>query len=130
MNLLFSVTKDDFEMQTFRSGGKGGQNQNKVNSGVRLIHRGSGARGEARDSRYQAENKRAAFDRLLKTPEWIAWHKLETARRLGSIQKVEAAVEEAMRPENIRIEGKTKEGWKELSESMERNRAPSEGPDN
>jgi protein subunit release factor B len=114
--LLFSVTKDDFEMQTFRSGGKGGQNQNKVNSGVRLIHRASGARGEARDSRHQAENKRSAFERLLKTPEWIAWHKLETARRLGSMKKVDGAVEEAMRPENLRVEIRTEKGWKELHE--------------
>lgn len=37
--LLFSVTIKDCEVQTFRSGGKGGQNVNKVESGVRIIHR-------------------------------------------------------------------------------------------
>lgn len=31
--LLFSVTRDDCDWQTFRAGGKGGQNQNKVSSG-------------------------------------------------------------------------------------------------
>jgi protein subunit release factor B len=35
--LVFSVTSKDLNIQTFRSGGKGGQNQNKVNSGVRII---------------------------------------------------------------------------------------------
>lgn len=49
--LLFSVSANDCEMQTFRSGGKGGQHQNKVSSGVRFIHVPSGARGEARDAR-------------------------------------------------------------------------------
>jgi protein subunit release factor B len=110
--LLFSVTKKDFEIQTFRSGGKGGQNQNKVNSGVRLIHHASGARGEARDSRDQHQNMTAAFNRLLATPEWKAWHKLEVARRLGHVKKAEEAVEEAMRPENMRVEVMTDKGWK------------------
>ncbi len=48
--LLFSITKDDFTVQTFRSGGKGGQNQNKVESGVRIIHPASGAIGESREA--------------------------------------------------------------------------------
>ena len=109
--LLFSVTKKDFEMQVFRSGGKGGQNQNKVSSGVRLIHRASGARGEARDSRDQPQNKRAAFERLLQTKEWKAWHAAECARRLGQESLAEQAVEDAMRPENIRVEVQTEHGW-------------------
>jgi protein subunit release factor B len=33
---LFSITKKDFKIQTFRSGGKGGQHQNKTNSGVAI----------------------------------------------------------------------------------------------
>lgn len=106
--LLFSVTMKDLEMQTFRSGGKGGQNQNKVNSGVRLIHHASGARGEARDSRHQLENKRAAFLRLVESKEFKAWHKLETAKRLGLLKdierEVEQRVEEQMKPENLKIE--------------------------
>jgi len=102
--LLFSVTRKDFEVQVFRSGGKGGQNQNKVNSGVRLIHRASGARGEARDSRDQLHNKRAAFLRLLETKEWKSWHQLECARRIGRARSAEDWVEEQMRPENLRIE--------------------------
>ena len=56
--LLFSITKKDFEIQTFRSGGKGGQHQNKTDSGVRIIHRDSGARAESREERSQARNKR------------------------------------------------------------------------
>jgi protein subunit release factor B len=63
--LLFSLTRKDFTWQTFRAGGKGGQNQNKVESGVRCIHPPSGARGEARDSRDQWRNKQSAFVRCL-----------------------------------------------------------------
>ena len=43
---LFSIK--DFEVQTFRSGGPGGQNQNKRNTGVRIIHKSSGAKEESR----------------------------------------------------------------------------------
>src|SRR5262245_3261330 len=35
--LLFSVTKEDCDWQTFRAGGKGGQRQNKTEIGVRCI---------------------------------------------------------------------------------------------
>lgn len=102
--LLFSVTKKDFDMQTFRAGGAGGQNQNKVNSGVRLIHKASGAVGEARDSRYQLQNKKAAFERLVKSDKFQAWMKIETAKKLGVLQDIEKRVDELMKPENIKIE--------------------------
>lgn len=104
-SLLFRVTREDCEWQTFRSGGKGGQNQNKVESGVRCIHRASGARGEARDSRDQLQNRRSAFRRMAETTEFKAWHKLEVARRQGYDQRsVDEIVDEMMSPENLKIE--------------------------
>jgi protein subunit release factor B len=102
--LLFSLTKKDFEMQTFRSGGKGGQNQNKVNTGVRFIHRASGAVGEGRDSRTQLENKKNAFMRMAGTPKFQAWLKLEIARQLGKEAEVKQKVERLMSPENLKVE--------------------------
>ena len=65
---MFSVTLADCEVQTFRSGGKGGQNQNKRDTGVRIIHHPSGARGESREERSQLQNKRAAFARMAAHP--------------------------------------------------------------
>lgn len=65
---MFSVTVKDCEVQTFRCGGKGGQNQNKRDTGVRIIHHPSGARGEARDERSQLQNKRLAFKRMADHP--------------------------------------------------------------
>jgi protein subunit release factor B len=81
---IVTVTKKDLIRQTFRSGGKGGQNQNKVESGVRLIHEPSGARAEGREYRDQPKNERAAFERLVATKEFQQWLKIETARRLGN----------------------------------------------
>lgn len=112
--LLFSVTKDDFEMQTFRAGGKGGQNQNKVNSGVRLIHKASGARGEARDQRTFAQNRKAAFLRLTETDKFKAWLKVETARRLGQAVEIDEYVSRSLEPKNLRVEGKQNGKWVEI----------------
>ena len=45
------------DVQTFRSGGKGGQHQNKTESGVRLVHRPTGITAICRDERSQHLNK-------------------------------------------------------------------------
>ena len=92
--LLFSVRISDCEVQTFRAGGKGGQNQNKRSTGVRVVHPPSGARGESREHRGQLQNKRAAFGRMARSDEFQRW-----ARRVAL--GVEAAVEEQMRPANL-----------------------------
>lgn len=118
--LLFSVTAEDCEWQTFRAGGKGGQHQNKTETGVRCIHRASGAVGEARDSRSQLDNKRAAFARMVETKTFQSWHKLEAARRLQNAQSIEdmvnRAVEEQMQSHQIKTEGRDAEGkWVEIA---------------
>lgn len=48
---LLSVTLADCDVHTFSAGGPGGQHQNTSNTGVRIIHRESGARGESRETR-------------------------------------------------------------------------------
>jgi protein subunit release factor B len=94
--LLFSVTKADFDIQTFASGGPGGQHQNKTQSGVRIVHRDSGAVGESRESRSQHQNKEAAFLRLVETSKFKAWHKRRTAELLGTVESVESRVNRIM----------------------------------
>ena len=51
-------------MDTFRSGGKGGQHQNKVESGVRLTHRPTGLVVTSRKHRSQHRNREDALERL------------------------------------------------------------------
>ena len=51
-------------VETFRSGGKGGQHQNTTDSGVRLIHEPTGVRAESRSDRSQHRNKAIALGRL------------------------------------------------------------------
>jgi len=62
--LIFSATKKDFRVDTFRCGGPGGQNQNKRDTGVRITHIESGLSSECREHRTQKQNKKEAFRKL------------------------------------------------------------------
>lgn len=112
--LLFSVTRKDFRVDTFRSGGKGGQHQNKTESGVRITHLESGAVGESREERDQIRNKEKAFQKLLNTSKFKAWHKIKTSFMLQGIKdgevELERRVNETLKPENLKIEGKDEHG--------------------
>ncbi len=112
---LFSVTKKDLTIQTFRAGGPGGQNQNKRETGVRIIHRDSGARGESREHRTQKQNREAAFSRMVLTDTFQNWLKVETARRLQDMTEVKKRisrdVEKEMTPRNLRVEIRRDNRW-------------------
>jgi len=71
------VTINDCEVQTFRCGGKGGQNKDKRDTGVRIIHHPSGARGESREERSQIENKKRAFRRMAMSAPFVQWSRDE-----------------------------------------------------
>lgn len=107
-DLLYSLNKKDFKMQTFRAGGKGGQHQNKTDSAVRIIHKDSGAVGESRESRHQHVNRKIAFERLFKTKEFQKWHKLKVGFALKGIEDMERIIEkkvdEMMKDKNLKIE--------------------------
>lgn len=105
--LLFSLTKNDFEIETFRSGGKGGQHQNTTDSGVRIKHKESGAVGESRSERSQLQNKKLAFERLINGKEFQMWHKKKAFEIMGlrkTPEQIEKEVEETMKPENLKVE--------------------------
>ena len=109
--LLFSLTKKDFIVETFRCGGNGGQNVNKLETGVRIRHPASGAVAECREERKQLQNKKKAFERLIKTPEFQKWHKIECARQLGKFKDIEQQVEDWMKEDNLKVEVQVDGKW-------------------
>lgn len=111
MERVLSVSIADCEVQHFRSGGKGGQNQNKRDTGSRVIHHPSGARGESREQRSQLQNTKAAFLRMVESTEFRMW----MGRQLLTGPTPEERVAEQMRPENLRFEERKDGVWEVMA---------------
>jgi peptide chain release factor 2 len=84
-DIHIEINEKELIMQTFCSGGPGGQHQNKTQSGVRLIHK-SGVRAESRTERSQPKNYKNALD-LLKSRLYA----IEEQKRMGDqVQRYDA----------------------------------------
>ena len=102
--LLFSVTKGDCDFQYFRTGGPGGQSQNKTNSGCRVKHKDSGAVGESRTHKSQLQNKKEAFARMTRTEKFKTWVRVKAAGKQKDAVDIEVWIEEQMKPHNLKVE--------------------------
>lgn len=62
---LPKIDESDIVYETCRSGGKGGQNVNKVESAVRAVYKPTGLSVKCSDERSQPQNKKRARERLV-----------------------------------------------------------------
>lgn len=109
--LILSVTLNDCEVQHFRSGGPGGQNQNKRDTGCRIIHHPSGARGESREERSQLQNKKQAFKRMVQTGAFRMWLAREV---MSSDEKARIDRKFTLREEDVIVETRDTGTWQSI----------------
>ena len=76
------IRDDELRRETFRSGGPGGQHQNKTESGVRYTHLPTGIAAESRNERSQHKNAAVALA-LLKSK----LYKIEEQKRQAEVEK-------------------------------------------
>jgi peptide chain release factor 2 len=77
------IRPEDLERETFRSGGPGGQHQNKTESGVRYRHKPTGVAAESRTERSQHKNDANALA-LLKAK----LYRIEELKRKAEVERM------------------------------------------
>ena len=114
--LLFSVTKDDLDIDWFSGTGCGGQYRNKHQNSCRIRHKDSGAIATGQSQRDRVSNLKEAMENLTKSPKFKAWVKVRVGEVTGEKADIEAKVDRAMR--HLKFEVKDESGnWKEVQES-------------
>ena len=92
-----AIRPDELEWEFFRSGGKGGQNVNKVSSAVRLRHKPTGLVVTCQTERDQYQNRAVALS-ILRAKLWEA-EEMKVAQAAGAARSV---IGRGMRAEKIR----------------------------
>ena len=104
--LLFSLSKanGDFIVQPFKGSGNGGQKKNKTMSACRITHPASGTVSECQEERDFFQNKKKAFERLIKKESFQKWFRMEKLKRSGEYAVMLEQVEKAMCNDNVKCE--------------------------
>jgi peptide chain release factor 1 len=101
--LLFSVTKKDFQIDFFSGTGAGGQHRNKHQNCVRIKHFETGIIATGQSNRERKSNIKEALSNLAKNPKFRMWS-IQRSNEIIDGKTIEEKVEEMLSPENLKIE--------------------------
>jgi len=109
--LLFSITKKDFEIDYFSGKGAGGQHRNRHKNCVRLYHRDSKTRVTGQSNKEKRSNIKEALNNLVKHTKFKLWLNIKVYESDKQKKTVDELVNETMNSFNIKTEIKANGKW-------------------